>query len=252
MPLLSRGAGLLAVLLLWGCSSAPQRQRVLVYGAASLTDALTALEAAFEAEHPQVDVALNLAATSTLARQIEAGAPADVFFSANPPWMAHLAAQHLVVDTVAVVGNRLVVAQRPDAPPLHTPADLVHIGRLALADPTHVPAGQYAKQALTCADLWATVQPRVVPALDVRAALLAVQSGAADAALVYATDVHQRQGVRLAFVWPADCTPSIRYVAARVRRPKENEWAARFLAYATHPDRQALWGRFGFISLRPS
>ncbi len=251
MPIRS---GVVLGLLIVGlsCASQVQRPKVLVYGAASLTDVLTALEEAFEAAHPEVDLALNLAATSTLARQIEAGAPADLFFSAHPGWMDHLAAKDQVTDTLAFMGNRLVVVQRSKTAPLNTPADLLTIERLALADPSHVPAGQYARQALSCSGQWDRLMPRILPVLDVRAALLTVQSGAADAAVVYATDTLQLKGAQLAFVWPSGCMPTVTYTAGRVRNGAETQWASRFLAFATHPDQQHVWQQFGFASLGQS
>lgn len=249
---------LLACSLLVGCApssssgNAPRSQgmprtEIVVFAAASLTDALTALADSFEADHPGYRLTLNVAGTSTLARQIDSGAKADLFFSANEEWMTFLKEQDRVAPPVRTpLTNRLVVVGRRDGPRLSTPRDLAALARIALADPAHVPAGLYAKEGLQCAGLWTDVRPHLIPALDVRAALLTVENGAAQAAIVYASDALVSSRVRVLFEWPPSCQPSIRYAAAVLTQAPHPEAARLLLDYIAHPDRATLWTRFGF------
>lgn len=230
------------------CNEPEQETRpITVFAASSLTDALEALADSFETAHPAFDVVLNVAATSLLARQIDQGAPADVFFAAHPDWTEYLEERGRIEGTVAEpLGNRLVVVGPAGSPPMERPERLLEVGRLALADPEHVPAGRYAREALACLGLWDEVQPSVVPTLDVRAALLTVRNGAAGAGIVYASDVEATSGVQVVLTWPERCQPDIRYAVARLRGAPSPEGAALFLAFAVDPARAALWERFGF------
>ncbi len=243
---------ILLLCLATGCvgqshSEEQARQEIAVFAAASLTDALEAIADSFETTYPHYRVVLNVAATSLLARQIEQGAPADVFFSANLAWMQQLEDQGRIAEPVLhPLSNQLVVIGRPEKPVLPSLNALADAGRIALADPEHVPAGLYAREGLGCAGLWEEVLPRVVPTLDVRAALLSVRNGAADVAVVYASDVQADANVRVLLQWPAACAPEIRYAAARLRDAANAEGAERFLAHATDPARTAVWERYGF------
>ena len=240
---------LLLTAALIGCAEPRTSETVTVFAAASLTDAMEVLADSFETAHPGTRVVLNVAGTSVMARQIEQGAAADVFFSANLAWMAHLEAQDLIAGPVRYpLANRLVVVGPEDAIPLDSLGALAEVQRLALADPDHVPAGIYARQGLECAALWDKVQPRVVPTLDVRAALLAVRNGAAEVAVVYTSDAIVEPNVQVLLDWPADCAPEIRYAAARLQDAPNPEGAQQFLEFITDPRREAVWERFGFIS----
>ena len=224
------------------------RQEIVVFAAASLTDALGAIADSFETVYPHYRIVLNVAATSLLARQIEQGAPADVFFSANLAWMRQLEAQGRIAGPVREpLGNQLVVIGRPEKPTLPSLEALTDEDRLALADPEHVPAGLYAREGLECAGLWEQILPRVVPTLDVRAALLSVRNGAADAAVVYASDVQADPTVRVLLRWSAACQPEIRYAAARLHAAANPEGAERFLTHATDSARTTVWERYGFL-----
>lgn len=247
-----RACNVILLLFLWvGCAGEPRpetREEILVFAAASLTDALEALADSFEIAHPRYRVVVNVAATSLLARQIEQGAPADVFFSANLAWMERLQEQGRVDGAVRqLLGNRLVVVGPSERTPWSSLEPLTAQERIAVADPEHVPAGIYARQGLACAGLWEKVQPRVVPTLDVRAALLSVRNGAADVAVVYASDVRADPNVRVLLTWPAACQPAIRYAAARLRGATNLEGATRLLDFATDSTRRALWEHFGFL-----
>ncbi len=241
----------LLFLLLLGCAE-PQRDAprttLTVFAAASLTDVLEAMIAHFEAAHPAIEVQLNVAGTSLLARQIDQGAPADVFFSANQAWMQWLAdrGQVMPAQRLPVTNDLVVVGSRASAP-LQSPAELVRARRLALADPEHVPAGIYARQALECAGMWEQVQPGLVPTLDVRAALFTVRSGAADLAIVYSTDARVDANVQVVLRWPASCQPSVHYAAATLRRSPHPDAAVLFLNFVAAPEQQPIWEQFGFL-----
>ena len=242
--------GLLALLglLSAGCIDGSQEQaRITVLAATSLTDAVEALADSFEITHPGYQVVLSVASTSLLARQIEYGAPADVFFSANVAWMDHLEAQGgLAAPARELFGNHLVVVGRSGMSTLSSIHDLAGAQRIAVADPGHVPAGVYAREGLECANLWKALERRLVPTLDVRAALVSVQTGAADIAIVYASDVRMAPAMRVLLPWPSDCAPDIRYTVAPLRGGPNPHGAERLVAFATDPARWGMWERYGF------
>ncbi len=209
------------------------------------------VERAFE-QDSDVDVVLSYGGSQSLARQIVGGAPADVFISAGGSPMEDLRAEGLTAgDPVELFGNALVVATRsPDLSP-QSLAELVKLGRtrVAVADPELAPAGRYARQALESAGLWQPSDSSLVFAPDVRAALAYVQSGNADAAIVYRTDAVATQGVRALNIVPADSHDRIAYPAAVVGRPSNQAPAARFVDFLQGPEAQAIFRRHGFQSL---
>lgn len=228
-------------------------QPATVFAAASLTDAMRAVAMAW-VKHGHPAPALSFASSSTLARQIEAGAPANIFASADEKWMNYLADRHAIIaDTRKdVLSNRLVLvvpasnpAQLIIAPGFDLAALLGSNGRLAVGDPAHVPAGIYAKQALTKLGLWGAAAPRLAPAEDVRAALLLVERGEAAAGIVYATDANATGSVRVAGVFPADSHDPIRYPFAIVRGGDTPE-ARALLAFIEGPEGLALLAKSGF------
>lgn len=238
---------LLAGALLVGSACRRAPDPLVVLAASSLTESLTAVGAAWaQAGHPPLTFSFD--ASSKLARQIEAGAPADLFFSADGEWMDALAAKGLVAtDTrVDLLGNRLVTVVRADggwAPTgpeaLGGPA-LLH---LALAGES-VPAGRYAQAALTATGAWAAVAPRVVRADNVRAALTWVATGQAEAGVVYATDARVEPRVTVAFVFPEATHPPIVYPAAALSdAPAE---ARAFLDWCQGPEARAIFAAAGF------
>ncbi len=236
-----------------GCGEDTHRpDEVIVFAAASLTDALVDITAAFEKAHPSQRLVLNVGATSLMARQIEQGAPADVFLSANESWMDLLIARHRIQGgTHALVGNRLVIAGALDASPINSLELIQHFRYIALADPSHVPAGLYAKEALECIGLWEAVEPKTIPMLNVRTALLSVTTGAAEIAIVYASDLRATRRARVLLEWPAACAPEIRYSAARVHGAPNPNGAEAFLAFVTDSSRIPVWEHHGFVAPNP-
>jgi molybdate transport system substrate-binding protein len=200
-------------------------------------------------------VRFSFAASSTLARQIEAGAPAQIYASANETWMDYLADRALIEpdSRISPVGNRLVliapVAGAADAvtitPDLDIAAMLGADGRLAVGDPAHVPAGIYAAQALKSLGLWDALAPRLARMGNVRAALALVEHGEAPLGIVYATDARITQGVRVVGTFPADSHPPITYPFAIVKGAGSDAVRALF-AYITGAPGLAVLEAYGF------
>ncbi|MGZ5428308.1 MAG: molybdate ABC transporter substrate-binding protein [Thermoanaerobaculia bacterium] len=224
---------------------------VLVFAAASLTDALKEIAASWEIASGE-GIAFNFAASSLLARQIREGAPADLFLSADEAQMDGLERAGFVVPGTrrSVLSNTLVaVIPLDSALRIASARDLAGKGveRLALAEPTSVPAGVYAKKFFERAGIWDALAPKVVPTENARATLAAVESGNVDAGIVYRTDAAISKRVRIAFEIPVAMGPSISYPFALVMgAPRETE-ARRFLAYLGSPAARAVFVRCGFL-----
>jgi molybdate transport system substrate-binding protein len=224
----------------------PPAGEILVFAASSLTEPLRELGAAFEKESG-TKVSFSFGASSDLERQIEAGAPADAFFSADTAKMDALEKAGLVrkADRREFLSNLLVVVvPARSTAKIESAKDLVGLSKLALADPAGVPAGIYAKKWLTAAGVWDAVAPRVVPTLDVRAALAAVASGDVPAGIVYATDAPIDRNVRIAMT--VTDGPEIAYSLARLSGSKNPAWADAFVAFASGPRGRAAFETRGF------
>jgi molybdate transport system substrate-binding protein len=240
--------GLLLVLLLLAAGPAGA-QDLNVYAAASLSDALREVAQAWAASGGG-KVSFNFAASNDLARQIEAGAPAHVFLSANREQVDRLekAGRVRSGSAFALLGNSLVVIVPAGSKvqKISGARDLLQLDRLALADPAGVPAGVYAKAWLEREKVWERLASRVVPTLDVRAALAAVASGNLPAGIVYATDATSSSQVRIAWRVPSEAAPEVRYFAAPVAQKEANPAAARFLAFLRGAKARAIFVRYGF------
>lgn len=237
-----------AALILGTFQSAQVRADVLVFAAASLTDALTAVAEDYAATGAAKPV-FSFAASSALARQIENGAPAAIFVSADEQWMDYLAERSLIdsASRVTLLGNRLVLIS-PTPLMLEITAGVsldtaLAGGKLALADPDSVPAGKYAKAALERLGVWPSVERQVVRADNVRAALAFVERGEARLGVVYATDAAASRKVSVAGFFPQDSHPPISYPAALV---KADAQARTFFAYMQSDAAKAVYARFGF------
>jgi molybdate transport system substrate-binding protein len=239
----------LAVLALLA-SSVASAEEVAVYAAASLTDALKDVAKGFEAKTGNT-LSFNFGASSDLARQIKAGAPADLFFSADAAQMDGLVAGGFVdpKDRVNVLSNILVVVVPSDSTAALTKAqDLPSVRHLSLADPQAVPAGVYAKGWLESIGLWDKVKDRVVPALNVRAALAAVEAGNAEAGIVYRTDAAISKRVKVAFEVAKDQGPAIVYPMARLSSSKKAATGA-LVQYLTSGEARKVYQHYGFLLL---
>lgn len=229
-------------------------EEVVVFGAASLGEVLGEAASRFEAE-TGTKVVLNLAGSNVLARQIEAGAPADVFFSADEALMEQLVDAGSVEPTsvLALLSNRLVVIVPADEGPASQeqgPGFLAgaFVKRIALADPEAVPAGRYAKEWLVHRGLWEKVRGRVIPTGNVRAALAAVAAGHADAGIVYRTDVGTTK-VRIVYRVLQDEAPTIRYSVGVVKELAHRAQAEAFLAFLTGEEMRRVFKEAGFLML---
>lgn len=230
--------------------SVPERAAITVSAAVSLTDALTAIAKDYVGAG-RGGVRFNFGASNTLARQIVSGAPVDLFISADEAQMDAVAREGLLKDgsRLDLVSNQLAVVVPSDRPRTFTSLkDLAGpaFKRIAVGDPAAVPAGVYARQLLEKEGLWAAIASRVVPTASVRAALAAVESGAADAAIVYRTDA--RLALRAMVVWvvPADRGPRIVYPAAIIRTSTLQTEAARFLEFLRSDAARRTFEGFGF------
>jgi molybdate transport system substrate-binding protein len=224
---------------------------VVVFAATSLTEALEAVDRAFTAQ-TLIQVKTSYAASSVLAKQIEAGAPADVFFCADHEWMDYLEQHRLLrAGTRAdVLGNSLVLIAPADSTmrlkiaPGFALAQALGAGRLASADPDSVPAGLYARAALIRLGVCDSVQARLARAENVRAALAYVAHGEAPLGIVYLTDAQADQRVRVVDVFPEDTHPPILYPAALTARAQPQ--ASRYLAFLAGPHAQRIFRDHGF------
>lgn len=243
----------LAAFLSLGLAALPLRAEVTLFAAASTTEAAETVAGA-AARAGLGPVRVVAAASSTLARQIAQGAPADLFLSANVAWMDYLEDRALLVpDTrIALLGNSLVLltpsgnprglALGAAAPPL---AETLGDGRLALGDPDHVPAGIYAKAALESLGLWRDVASKAAFGGSVRAALALVQRGEAAAGIVYATDARLAPDLDIAATFPVGSHPPISYPLAIVAGRDRPEVRAVY-RFLTGPEALAIFRDHGF------
>lgn len=245
-------AFVLPFLLSWG--EKLHGSEITVFAAASLTDVLKAAASAYEKQTGD-KIVFNFAASSLLERQIEEGAPADIFFSADEAKMDALEKKGLILKETrkSRLSNSLVIVTATDSGiKINSAADLTNakIRRIALADPKAVPAGVYAKAYLEKQNLWSAVEPKIVPTDNVRAALAAVESGNIDAGIVFKTDAAISKKVLVAYEVTAKDGPKISYPMAVTTNSKSVESAKRFLEYLNSDDAAKIFTNFGFIVLK--
>jgi molybdate transport system substrate-binding protein len=253
-------AAILAGAIVLGFTPAPvaaQTHDILVFGAASLKDALDDIDAQYLRQSGKKVVA-SYAASSALAKQIEAGAPADIFISADLDWMDYLAERKLIKPETRknLVGNTLVLIAPASSTvnltiaPNFPLAQTLGGERLAMADPRAVPAGKYAQAALQKLGVWSSVAGKVAAAENVRATLLLVARGEAPLGIVYATDAFADRGVKIIGEFPPDTHPPIIYPIAVVAG-SSNPAVAPYLDYLQGPDAKAAFEKQGFTFPSP-
>ena len=226
-----------------------------VFAAASLKNALDEVSAAWKAGTGK-ETANSYAASSALAKQIEGGAPADVFISADLDWMKYLADKKLITEgsQVSLLGNTLVLVAPADSKaeikiaPGFDLAGVLNGGKLAVCDVKTVPAGRYGKAALEKLGVWDKVEGSLAQAENVRAALKLVATGEAPAGIVYQTDANEEKKVKVLGTFPEDTHPKIVYPAALVAASK-NADAAEFLKFLQSPRALDIFKAHGFIIL---
>lgn len=225
---------------------------ITVFAATSVKDALDEIGNAYEKSTDRTIVA-SYGATSALAKQIENGAPADIFISADTEWMDYVetrklikpgSRQDLLTNQLVLIAPHTSTANVEIAPGFAI-ASLLGNGRLAIADPSAVPAGKYAKAALQKLGVWADVQSKIAPTENVRAALALVSRGEAPFGIVYRTDALLDKKVRIVAEFPAETHAPIVYPVALVSA-SSNVAASDFLAYLFSPAARAVFERYGF------
>lgn len=228
-----------------------QQRQIEVFAASSLTDAMQQLAETYR-RTAHVDVKLSFAASSNLARQIESGARADVFFSADTDWMDYLQKRNLIQPTTRanLLGNSLVLiapaqsAIQLKIAPHFALAAALGTRRLATGDPDSVPVGRYARAALMTLGVWDAVASRIARAENVRAALMYVARGETPLGIVYGSDALVEKGVRVVDTFPANTHPPIVYPIALIKSAQDT--AAPFLAYLSGPQAQKVFIKYGF------
>jgi molybdate transport system substrate-binding protein len=226
---------LLTITLLLLIAHPTPAAEVRVFAAVSLTEALQEIAAGYTPD----EIVFHFGASSILARQIEQGAPADLFLSADEARMNALASKGLIVPStrISILSNTLIVVGVP----------LSRARSVALAEPSSVPAGVYARTWLQKIGLWERIAPKVVPTENVRGALAAVESGNVDAAIVYKTDARMAKHSRIVFEVPRAQGPPISYPFALLRDAEERDAALRFLRYLRSKNALRVFAKHGFL-----
>lgn len=235
-------------------SAASNKSNITVFAAASTTNAVTEICKLYE-DQGQVGVRTSFASSSTLAKQIANGAPADVYLSANKQWMDYLEKKGVIQKETRfdLLGNRIAIVV-----PLNSPVISIDIkkgmdiasllradGRMAIGDPEHVPAGMYGKKALSTLGLWNQLKKRIAPMKDVRSALVMVERAETPLGLVYTTDAAISKKVRIAGVFPLESHQPIVYPVTIVSGGKSKE-GMDFLNFLKTPEARAVFNKYGF------
>jgi molybdate transport system substrate-binding protein len=244
--------GLLALIVLF-CFIPPaaHADEILVSAAASLTDVLKDIGKAYQAKSKHT-ILLTLGPSNFLARQIDEGAPADMFFSADLAQMDILDKNGRLEPGTRknLLSNQLVMIVPSDSRlAIASPKDLLksEVKRIALADPAAVPVGVYASKYLGDEGLWDKIKSKIVPVLDVRATLASVESGNVEAGFVYKTDAALSKKVKIVFEVPIEKGPKITYPIAIVKESKKKEAARAFMNYFLSPAGKATFKKYGFL-----
>ena len=255
-----RFCGAIGLLVLFtvlsGCTKERQEHTELdVFAAISLTEALTEIGTAFTAES-EIKIFYNFAASTTLQRQLEKGATADVFISASPRQVVALETNGLleVESRRDVLTNRLVlVSDNTAGISVKTLADLTvpEISRIAIGHPNIVPAGTYAKEALTHFGVWETLRPKLIFGMDVRATLAYVTAGNVDMAIVYRTDTTLTEHIKVLYQLPPEAYTPIIYPAVVMKKSLRKQLARRFITYLHSMESGAIFEKHGFTFLGP-
>ncbi len=232
------------------------QEKVLVFAAASTTNAITDIGAAFE-KISKVKVSCSFASSSTLAKQIENKAPANIYVSANPKWMDYLEDKGEIEEgtRTELLGNSVVLISPVSSmvevkiQPGFKLAEILGPGKLAMGDPDHVPAGIYAKQALETLGVWETVKSKVARSKDVRAALALVERAEAPLGIVYSTDAKITEKVRVIGTFPENSHPPVRYPVAIVKGNATKE-AMELFGFMKSKEAGEIFEKYGFTFLR--
>jgi molybdate transport system substrate-binding protein len=240
----------------WGTPAHAQGRDLLVFGAASLKNALDDADAQYQRDAGH-KIVVSYGASSALAKQIEGGAPADIFISADLDWMDYVAEHKLIKQDTRfnLLGNKLVLVARADSSinltigPNFPLAQALGNDRLAMAEPSAVPAGKYGKAALEALGVWPSVAAKIAPAQDVRATLLLVSRGEAPLGIVYQTDAAADKGVKIVGAFPESTHPPIIYPIA-VTTTSTNPGAAAYITFLKSAAAKPAFEKQGFVVLQ--
>jgi molybdate transport system substrate-binding protein len=237
-------------ILSWAQTNA-RAEEIIVSAAASLTDVLKEISTGYQSKAKHT-VKFNFGPSNGLARQIEEGAPADLFFSADLAQMNALDKNGRLEPGTRknLLSNQLVIIVPADSKlALSSPKDLLktEVQKIALAEPSSVPVGVYSSKYLADEGLWDQVKPKVVPVQDVRATLAAVESGNVEAGFVYKTDAAISNKVKIAYEVPIEKGPKITYPVAIVKESKKKDAARDFMNFLLSPASKAMFKKFGFV-----
>lgn len=228
---------------------AASAETVYLSAAASMTDALKEIITGFTATHPAAKVQPNFASSGSLAKQLEQGAPGDLYVSANPKWMHYLVKQRLIApgtDRIFAYNTLVFVGEKRSAP--LTLNKLTRLERIALGSPQSAPAGQYARQAMEHAEIYGLLeqQKKLVLAKDVRQALLYADRGEVDGAFVYRTDALLARNAEILFTVPDDLYDRVAYPLGLTLAGAKNTSATALYEYIRSPEAKAVLKKYGF------
>jgi len=246
---------LFIVASLTGCGGKKEQAKteLTISAAASLQDAAAELKTIYEKQHPNVTITYNLAASGTLQKQIEEGAPSDLFISAGKSQMDALAQKGLLIDSTRkdLLGNELVLIAGKDSTLAGFDGLISEsVKKISIGTPETVPAGQYAKETLTALKLWDQLQPKMVLAKDVRQVLTYVETGNVDAGLVYRTDAATSTNIKIIAAAPANSNKPIVYPMALIKSTKNQKEAEAFAAFLTTDEAVKVFEKYGFKVLK--
>jgi len=242
--------GVLAVLTaLLSPAPGADAEEIRISAAASLREPLVEVAGTFMKKNPGIGVITNFGGSGMLAKQVENGAPADIFIPANSEWMEYLQKRRLVdAGSVAILAyNELVFAGRPGTG-VTKMKDLPRLERIAIGSPGSVPAGQYAVESMKKAGVEKQLEKRLVMAKDVREALMYAERGEVDGALVYRTDALRSNKVTILFKVPGEFCPQVGYPAALTAAGAAKPAAGLFVRYLRSPEAAAVFRNYGFIA----
>ena len=230
----------------------PQPLELTVSAAVSLKDALAEIQTNYAKVKPNVKLVFNLGASGSLQKQIEQGAPADIFISAAPKQMDELAAKNLINKATRknLVENKLVLILPLDSKlTLSKFEDLLkpEVKQISVGEPSVVPAGQYAQEVLQKLNIWDKVKAKAVLAKDVRTVLTYVETGNVDAGIVYKTDAASSKKIKIAATAPEGSHKPIIYPAAVLSGAKQSKAAEEFLTYLSGPEGKSVFEKHGFV-----
>ena len=232
-------------------AEAPKPVELYVSAAVSVKDALAEIQTLYKKKAPHVKLIYNLGASGSLQKQIEHGAPADIFISAAPRQMNELAAKNLVIQTsrMNLLENKLVLIAPKTSPlKLNRFEDLqnAEVKQIGMGEPKVVPAGQYAEQVLKKLDIWDKIQGKIIFAKDARTVLAYVDTGNVDAGIVYKTDAASSAKVKILATAPEGSHQPILYPAAILTATKNQKAAEEFLAFLAGPEGKPVFEKHGF------